>query len=514
MVKPEQRMYRILIVDDEIIERRCISFILNGSNYPIEIDEEENGQKAYDKLKQKKYDILFSDVKMPFMDGIELAEKARGLYPDIKIIMFSGYSEFEYARSAMRIGCMDYILKPVNPEAFLQFIGKIIAQIEEEEKKSEIIHIEQKYVQEHFFWKLLNGVSLAEEELYFLKKLGLSYNRLLLVEYQKDFFDCDNIEFTKEMKKYIQVEFCYVNIASNQTILFMKDSGFSVDYTMVAKNLQEGIQKSYGEASYIAVSRKFKDLTEVGAVYSELEKSMEERFFFPSLTIITEETLNCAHSYSMTSKDDIFKKINESILRKDEIAVKRLWMILNESIIGLGCSQIYIKHMLSSVALHLYDSLNEKPIDSFFDESFVEEIYMATGLGDILRKVYDLIERVCEEWSKESYVQNRVIKDIVKYIYEHFNQNIGLEVLADIVNMDASYLSRLFKKEIKVNISRFIKNVRMEKAKYLLSNTNHKVNKISQMVGYNNLSYFCQCFREYYGISPEKYRIGGGKIDD
>ena len=81
------------------------------------------------------------------------------------------------------------------------------------------------------------------------------------------------------------------------------------------------------------------------------------------------------------------------------------------------------------------------------------------------------------------------------------------------MNMDSSYLSRLFKKEMGINISCFIKNIRMEKAKYLLENTNEKVNNISMMVGYNKLSYFCRSFREYYGISPEKHRTNGGIID-
>ena len=120
-------MYKILIVDDEAIERRCISFILENSKYSLEIEEAENGQKAYERLQEKEFDILFSDVKMPFMDGLELAEKAVHLYSDIRVIIFSGFSEFEYARTAIRIGCVNYILKPVNPEALLTMIVRCLS---------------------------------------------------------------------------------------------------------------------------------------------------------------------------------------------------------------------------------------------------------------------------------------------------------------------------------------------------------------------------------------------------
>ena len=121
--KGGKQVYKILIVDDEAIERRCISFILENSKYSLEIEEAENGQKAYERLQEKEFDILFSDVKMPFMDGLELAEKAVHLYSDIRVIIFSGFSEFEYARTAIRIGCVNYILKPVNPEAMSPING-------------------------------------------------------------------------------------------------------------------------------------------------------------------------------------------------------------------------------------------------------------------------------------------------------------------------------------------------------------------------------------------------------
>ena len=363
--KGGKQVYKILIVDDEAIERRCISFILENSKYSLEIEEAENGQKAYERLQEKEFDILFSDVKMPFMDGLELAEKAVHLYSDIRVIIFSGFSEFEYARTAIRIGSVNYILKPVN--------------------------------QEHCLLKLLNSVCMTEDEMNFLQEEQVKYNRLIFIEFEHDFFDSDYIDFANQMKEVINIDFSCVNIAANQAVLFMKKSGFSVDYGVAAKRLQEGIWKNYREKVYIAVGDEFKELNEIGNAYSELEKRMEERIYFPDLTIFTEESLKYAHSNVTKSKEEIFKALSNEIAGKDEEGLKKHWIMLNESISRLGCSQIYIKHMLSSTALELYDALVEKTAYPVSADEFIESIYMSTDIEEILSKVYELVEIVCKE---------------------------------------------------------------------------------------------------------------------
>lgn len=117
-------MIKILIVDDEKIERNGIKFLLKQMNLELEIFEAVNGLKALDVLKEEKIDILLTDIKMPFMDGIELIQEVVKSWKDIKIIIFSGYGEFEYARMAMKSGVSNYILKPVRSAGVFYFNGK------------------------------------------------------------------------------------------------------------------------------------------------------------------------------------------------------------------------------------------------------------------------------------------------------------------------------------------------------------------------------------------------------
>lgn len=134
-------MTTILIADDEKLERNGIKLLLKREGAECEILEAENGKVALGILMDRKVDILFSDIKMPYMNGLELTEKARELYPDLEIIIFSGYNDFTYARDALRYGVVDYVLKPVNPEEFHKTFervqGKIQSRIEDEENRQD-----------------------------------------------------------------------------------------------------------------------------------------------------------------------------------------------------------------------------------------------------------------------------------------------------------------------------------------------------------------------------------------
>lgn len=122
-------MYRILIADDEKDEREAVKFLLKKYNFELDIEEAENGQDALQKAESKKMDILFTDVRMPFLLGTDLATQARELYQNVQIIFFSGYNDFPYIKKALTVGAVDYILKPINPEELRKVLKKAIQKL-------------------------------------------------------------------------------------------------------------------------------------------------------------------------------------------------------------------------------------------------------------------------------------------------------------------------------------------------------------------------------------------------
>jgi two-component system response regulator YesN len=155
-------MIRILIVDDEKIERNGIRFLLKQIGIEAELYEAANGVKAMELLERQEVDLLLTDIRMPFMDGLALIQNVAEQYKGIKIIIFSGYGEFEYAKRAMTYNVNNYILKPVDPKEFEHTMRKVIKEIEDEKAEREIQEEGIQFVREYILLSLINGGKLQD----------------------------------------------------------------------------------------------------------------------------------------------------------------------------------------------------------------------------------------------------------------------------------------------------------------------------------------------------------------
>ena len=179
-------MYRLLIADDEDDERKGIRFLLNRGGFEFQVREAVDGKEALAMLRDEPADILLTDVKMPFLSGIELATEARKCLPDIQLIFFSGYDDFEYVKQALSLQAVDYILKPVNPEEFNRVIRTVTDRMRAEEERD--CH-NRRFHKHYLLTRLLNRTPLPKliqrrEEAEFLYR----YTRLILMEFEEDFF--------------------------------------------------------------------------------------------------------------------------------------------------------------------------------------------------------------------------------------------------------------------------------------------------------------------------------------
>lgn len=199
-------MLTILIVDDEKLERRGIRFLLEQREDEFEILEAPNGKAACDILKRQSVDILFTDIKMPFMDGIELAGRARDLRPRIEMIIFSGYGEFEYARQAMRAGVENYVLKPVNPKEFHATLDELLEKIEKKRKQEQENQANQDFLKQYFLGRylyqgnpdLLHRISDKVDTTDWNQIQGL-----ILIESENNFFEESEEEFIEKISKEV-----------------------------------------------------------------------------------------------------------------------------------------------------------------------------------------------------------------------------------------------------------------------------------------------------------------------
>ncbi|MDO4331686.1 MAG: response regulator [Eubacteriales bacterium] len=510
-------MYRVLIVDDEKIERTGIRFLLKQIPEEFEIEEAVNGKEALSWLEENEADILMTDVKMPFMNGIELLEHVSKRYPKLKTMVFSGYGEFEYARQAMRFGVAEYILKPVDPAEFKNAMAKILNSLEGRKKEESRKKKSSSFFKEYVLNAVLNGADIAELEKkatgYFSMDFLDRYKRMMLVELNADFFGSVDSAKLKEKIYQSGAAYDYLNLGPQQSVLFFWSE--YKDWKELAGKVQEAIQEKCADdvKCYVAVSSGISDRNQIALRYQELELLMENRFYeLDSRVYMAENEAENAADVQLDD-DTLVKQIKQDIRIKDILSLRehcdRLFHNFSQNV---GFSQVYVKFMFTSILKLLYEAIPEKTEKELNAE--MEKLYRTadlSGIREIIEKNVSLLEQNAE---KDAGSAHREVETVKRYIYSHYDEELSIERLAEQVYLAPSYLSTIFKKETGQNLSKFIKACRMEKAREMLESTHEKIVQISEKVGYSNVSYFCQSFREYFGVSPQKYRDQGENYED
>ena len=507
-------MYRVLVVDDEKLERDGIRFLLSMEEGEWEIYEAANGKLALNELRKHPVDLMLTDIKMPHMDGLELSKKAREEYPDLEIIIFSGYGDFAFAQEAIRYGVTDYVLKPVDPDRFHDTIQKIQKEIASRKNKEQQSIKEKSFLQQYFLLGYIysgDQERLKEAEGIVDFSVWEQWHCAILIESDEAFFDSASDEVPLEIREELRRSFFYLNLNGRQSLLLFKD--VYCDYVLVAKNVYNLLKRLHPVRFHLAVSRRFAGYQELPEIMEQLEQQMEEKFYHPDIHVYTTEEDEEKNTGEEEQDSRLMEKISEDISRKD---VKQLWShfrsLASKYQSNTQFSAMYVKFVFSNVIQELFQE-NQFSEERKLDHE-VERLYSCTNLKQILAITQENIKEY-EEFLERSMSDSRdEVASVKNYIYQHYAEDLSLETLAEKVYLSSGYLSFIFKKETGMNLNRFIRVVRMEKAKELLCNSNMKVAQVSEQVGIPNVSYFCRSFREYYGSSPESYRKGTGEEDE
>lgn len=498
-------MIHMLVVDDEAEEREGILFLLHKYGFNMETGQAPNGKAALDYLKNRAVDILFTDVRMPFMDGLTLAKEALLLQPNIRVILFSGFSEFEYAKTAISLGGREYILKPVNVEEFCTVMQRVSAEILSRRSEEERNNRRIAYAREHLLYSLVNGTPLETltAEAGALFDLGFlnQYTNMVLLEFNRNFFDHAGQEFSEELSQLLPLPFDYLNLNPCESLLFFSNAANRTDWASLSADIRRFIQQRYRVDGYLAFSEDFSGASEIPTAFESLEQALENRFFLPDTYVFSA----CASSQKLNSGyqdvSSLFTSLEAALQEHNLDAVHRNIQLLCDAYAGqTNLSHLYVKfvfsNLLRDVSIHWAHFSEEELFRK------VESIYQSNSYQEIA----NILEQNLEHPNMESHAPSNYVETVKRYISKHYDQELNLENLSEIVYLSPRYLSSIFKKETGYGLNKYIKAFRMEKAKELLETTHMKVVTICNAVGYSNVSYFIQSFREYFGSSPEKFR--------
>lgn len=507
-------MTTILIADDEKLERNGIKLLLKREGAECEILEAENGKVALGILMDRKVDILFSDIKMPYMNGLELTEKARELYPDLEIIIFSGYNDFTYARDALRYGVVDYVLKPVNPKEFHKTFervqGKIQSRIEDEEKQTRQGDYLKKYFLQNYLYK--GNVEDYQQVQAYAQEMTDEKNpyiRMIIASSTNHFFETEEEHFVESLKEKLKRDFFYLNLNSNESLFLFREK--YADYEELANQLNHFFQQHYDTNCYFAVSREVSGIQEMPEEFQQLEQLLEEKFYQPKQHIFVHGKKVESTEDVIVEDSEILNNISEDIKFKD---ITHLWQdfhrLEQKYTTDKPYSEMYAKFVFSSILKEVYEAMSSSEEKRLSKK--VDQLYHCKTIQDVRSITSTAIQELENYLQEQNEGFRSEITEVKSYIYHNYEKELNVEILAEKVYLSAGYLSAIFKEATGMNLNRFIREVRMNKAKELLENSTKKITQIAREVGFSNTSYFCRSFREFFGSTPESCRKG--EMDD
>ena len=225
-------MYRLLIADDALDELECIVFLISKFKLPFEVTSAINGEDALGYLQQEHFDILLTDIQMPFMDGLELSKHALALYPDLRVVIISAHENFSYAQTAIHLGVCEYLLKPIQPQELNNILQKVLSSIKEQHLQKRLDSMTANYAKNHLLLQLIQGSTLTDEHSKLLVKTYFSdFNAMALLESRQDLFD--SIQTESYINSICNFNFYFLTLTPSLGLLLLNErtlpSSFNLD---------------------------------------------------------------------------------------------------------------------------------------------------------------------------------------------------------------------------------------------------------------------------------------------
>ncbi len=498
---------KILLVDDEREEREGIEWLIHKYELPLEVAQANNGKAALEYIEKNPIDILFTDVKMPIMNGLELAKKVYRQWPEIKIIIYSAYGEFEFARAAMEANAIRYLLKPIDLEQFKNLMESVIASVSKEQKDQEEKDFHRVESEKNLLFKVFSTGSGSKREIEDISNLLFQdpnfQGRLLNVQFTDNFFDKYEDKFCEILKKYFTGNPWYLNMYPNEAYIMVTEEK-EKDLKHRGDQMLRTLENRFDSNGVILASDNFSNLEEVLEGVQAIHKIQKDLFSYDNQTILIREYLD-NKSYYESDAEKICKKLKVAIEGHEEEFIKKYNDQLVECIKSMErVSKLYLQNMLYSIVKTMYDYY--PGIESKELLVSAEALFSAGNSKELLKIYKDAMDKIFLLMQKEGIDETRVIGKIKNVVGKEYSKDISLNDMAEAVNLTPSYVSYIFKKETGQSLVKYITDVRMSKAKKLLEESDLKILQIAKRCGYENQSYFNRLFKNYYGITPKQLR--------
>lgn len=538
-------MYRVLIVEDEALIREGFKRTIDWASFGLEIAAEaKDGEEGLILAQRNRPHLIFADIRMPGMDGLEFAERAAKLLPDAKIVIVSGYKDYEYFRQSLQLGLFDYLLKPVDEDELIRVVEQAVRKIEENQSdKRKAIETESRIQKSENVLHAALLCRLAEGDLSPLRESApdpylktIAYGAYAVSVLRIDNFRRlarDVYAGDEEALLFTAINICEESVAKETIIFrqlglrkqitlirgFAKDSsssamaeferGCSAIITNFGKFGRfrvslgigdihegwEGIARSYSEACLAAERTKFADGSrlvgrEEGAGLASTPPLLSAEFEELFVSVCKQRDMEKA----AVMLDALFRSPEAAWATRGRMygAVERMWELADRA----G------RHAVAAGTpdnRQAFDKLAVRALDE------PEE-----WLQWIMRELRERFRQGTPVYSDAK----ALIHDLKDYVTKEFtSEDVTLSHLSARFGMNVYQICRLFKQEFQVNFHAYLTSLKMEKAKDYLRNSSMPVQDIAYLVGFKETKYFFKVFKKHVGVTPSEYRNGRNELE-
>lgn len=537
---------KVFLVEDEMVIRRGIKNSIDWEKEGyIFCGEASDGELAYPMIIKEKPDILITDIRMPFMDGLELCKLVKKELPNIKILILSGYDEFDYAKEAIRLGVTEYLLKPISSGKLLEALNGVSESIRREKEDKDLVrkymeemrenteHEKQKFFEQMIAGNLSMADALETGEKYEMNLSARMYNLLLFrftlgEENRKSGELLGEAEYAIEkLTERLEYVFEFQRGVEGWAFLLMADNEEQMSERVkeLSKDLEE-IMKNYSTIAYFGgIGQPVARLRELEESFREAERALAARFTMELNRIISVEDIRMAQN--VDTLDDI------EITNFGEIEKTRTML---EKFLNNGAEDeidefvdVYINELseenLKSVLMRQYIIMDAYIVMMSFCEKFEgiegemqaqsEELKNSMKTIQTLEEIKNYIRMLLKKIiGVRDTISGRRYSDIIEIAKDqirktYMSDEISLNTIAAEVGMSPSYFSSIFSKEMGKTFVEYLTEIRMDRAKELLMCSSMKTSEIGYEVGYKDPHYFSYIFKKTQNCTPKEFRARG-----
>lgn len=542
-------MLKIFLAEDEVVVRETIKRMIPWEELGFElVGEAADGEMALPLLIRQQPDLLITDIKMPFMDGLTLARLAKKEIPGLKVVILSGYDDFNYAKQAIGIGVEDYLLKPITKNALIERLSEIRSRYEHEKTQKEYYEKFQREMQAYEknssrdFFEALVGGSMDMMEVYKrAEKLGLdivaeAYNVLIFT------MNCDE-DFSGQRDEYSSWEAESLELLENffaghSSAMLFRSNIFS--YGVLLKGQRETIEENTRACVdeirkilsrqdgrrewFLAVGQSVDRLSQIQKSYHTASRAFSQRYLYDENILYYDEMETMEHPGGQAETEDnaYLQKVdvnalNPAILQKflsnglqeeTENFVKDYFYAIGQEPME---SLVFRNYVILNVRFSVISFIKGLGCDTNEMESAdTEEVVAESGknMESAIAYAKKMISQAIEIRDQNSGNKNRsILKTAVDFIDSHYmDEEISLNTVANVANVSSNHFSALFSQNMGQTFIEYLTTLRMNKAKELLRCTGMRSSEIAGEIGYKDAHYFSYLFKKTQGMTPSDYR--------